>query len=92
MEQYLGRELRNDEIVHHINGNKKDNRIENLQIMTNSEHTILHIKQGDYFTFKEKKVAQYSLKAEYITTYNSVREGGRALGDERKMHIFPMFV
>lgn len=42
MEKYLGRYLNNDEIIHHINGDKKDNRFENLQVMTRATHVILH--------------------------------------------------
>ncbi len=38
MAEHLGRPLRRDEHVHHINGDGKDNRLGNLALMTESEH------------------------------------------------------
>ena len=42
MEQKLGRKLRPDEVVHHRNGDRADNRLRNLQLMTDSEHKSHH--------------------------------------------------
>lgn len=44
MEEYLGRKLKNNEIVHHKDMNKLNNDISNLEIMSRSEHTKLHNK------------------------------------------------
>lgn len=45
MECLIGRHLKPDECVHHINHNRKDNRKENLQLMTKSEHMSYHSKK-----------------------------------------------
>lgn len=42
IEKKLKRKLTFDEIVHHKNKNKKDNRLDNLAVISRSEHTKLH--------------------------------------------------
>jgi len=46
MEAYLERTLADDEVVHHRNRVKTDNGLENLQLMTNGEHSRHHILEG----------------------------------------------
>ena len=42
MEDHLGRKLTSCEIVHHIDGDTKNNDIENLQVMSVEEHLCHH--------------------------------------------------
>ena len=46
VEEHLGGYLPKEFDVHHINGNKKDNRIENLVVLTHAAHTALHNRGG----------------------------------------------
>ena len=45
MEKHIGRYITRDEVVHHINENRSDNRIENLRLMTFKEHAKFHLEE-----------------------------------------------
>lgn len=56
MERHLGRKLFTREIVHHINFDKLDNRIENLVVVSRAEHAKLH-KLSRWHQFTERDVS-----------------------------------
>jgi hypothetical protein len=60
MEKFLGRKLERFESVHHINHDKLDNRIENLEVMTKTTHNKLH--KTTTFRNKTHKQCTYCLK------------------------------
>jgi len=42
MEEYLGRKLNENEVIHHIDGNGHNNLLSNLELLTKEEHPSHH--------------------------------------------------
>lgn len=60
MEKHLGRHLLPDEIVHHKNGISNDDRLENLEVMRQSEHAKQHVTSNDFVPIRERIKKQFS--------------------------------
>lgn len=56
MAKSLGRNLHSWELIHHINGIKDDNRLENLQLVTDDKHKQITVLENR-IKFLEKRVA-----------------------------------
>lgn len=69
MERHVGRKLKRFEHVHHINGDPRDNRIENLQVMSAGDHGRLHHagKPGRIQSLETRLKLSVKLRAYFAT-------------------------
>jgi len=69
MEKHLGRYLKPDEVVHHIDGDIENNKIKNLELTTNSKHLSLH-RLGKPLSEKTKEKLSKKFSGEGNPFYN----------------------
>lgn len=66
------------EEINHINGDKTDNRVENLENISHKENMIKATYETNAWGFR--RVAQYDKEGNLIRTYANASEAGRAMG------------
>jgi hypothetical protein len=70
--------LENKPFVNHIDGNKTNNRLDNLNWVTCSENNIHNHNMG-FVKCYTKKIIQYDLEMNEVNKYNSIKEASNIL-------------
>ena len=70
----------NKPYVNHINGNRSDNNVENLEWVTPSENTQHAVDTGLFKSGRARAVVQYNLNGEQMVTFESASEAARQTG------------
>lgn len=77
MENHLGRKLKSTELVHHIDGNPKNNNIKNLQVMNWKDHGKLHEKKAIFIELICKNCNNKFNKSK--SAYNRLKKKGQKI-------------
>lgn len=70
----------NKPYVNHIDGNRQNNKKENLEWATPSENSQHAVDAGLFYSAKQTPVVQYSMDGDRMMTFNSLAEAERQTG------------
>ena len=75
MEKFRGREVPEGDVVHHKDGNPKNNSLDNLEIVSEEEHRKLHQTEAEISEFKADKIRKMaremnSIDVEYLSEFS----------------------
>jgi cell division protein FtsB len=82
MAKHIGRCLQKWEIVHHKNGDRQDNRIENLELTMNGSHIFNHHKgykdgyQKGLYDAHEKRIRELEARVTMLEAENALLKSG----------------
>ena len=80
--------IQNGYVIHHIDHNPSNNRLDNLQMVTFEEHNNIHRidRINGQNRSHNKKVLQYTLNGEFVAEHQSITDAANATNAERR-HI-----
>jgi hypothetical protein len=84
MEQKLGRQLEPGEYVHHINGNKLDDRPENLEVVTAKAHATIHLLGKSLPDDVRQKISKANTGKKFPNRKSSTPEGNQKRSETMK--------
>lgn len=80
--EYFGSDFREDYHIHHIDGDKKNNDIRNLEMITPSDHNRLHHKTNNFNRYTRGYVLSETERSEIANKYRPYKYTAPMLAKE----------